>query len=204
MAWRPPCPSMVCKRPPSVPAPACEPLAPEPPEGPGSRWHLLAPARSTSPSSRVLTPLAPRPPAWGVARALAACLGLLAAGSLLAGAPLRAGETPYPAATLFQDIQRDTLSCGRDNTASSCDRARSLADPLLDHPRLSSSCKDALWAVRQRAVAAPSNSLARRDPIDSASRDIGAFCRQPSRPAAPAAAPTGPDPSPLKFGGFGR
>ena len=164
----------------------------------------LAPAGPASPSERGQAPLAQRPPAWRAARALAAGLGLLAAGPLLASAPLRAGETPYPAAALIQEIQRETLSCGRDNTASSCERARSLADPLLDHPRLSSSCKDALWAVRQRAVAAPTNSLARRDPIDSASRDVGAFCRQPNQPPAPAAAPTDPGPSPVNFGSFGR
>jgi hypothetical protein len=196
---------MVCKRPPSVPAPACEPLAPERPGVPGSRWQRLAPARSTSPSGRGQAPLAPHPPAWrGAARALAAGLGLLAAGPLLAAAPLRAGGTTYPAATLFQEIQRETLNCGRENTASSCERARRLADPLLDHPRLSSSCKDALWAVRQRAVVAPANSLARRDPIDSASRDVGAFCRQPNQPAAPAAAPSTPVPVAPNFGGFGR
>ena len=204
MARRPPCPSMVCKRPPSVPSPACRPLAlaPEQPRAPGT--PPLAPARPASPSERGQARLAQRPLAWGAARALAAGLGLLAAGPLLAGAPLRAGETPYPAAALIQEIQRQTLSCGRDNTASSCERARSLADPLLDHPRLSSSCKDALWAVRQRAVAAPTNSLARRDPIDSASRDVGAFCRQPNQPPAPAAAPTDPGPSPVNFGSFGR
>ena len=52
--------------------------------------------------------------------------------------------------------------------------------------RLPASCKDALWAVRQKAVTAPANSLERRDPIDKASRDVAAYCRQPFVPAAAA------------------
>ena len=59
-----------------------------------------------------------------------------------------------------------------------------MADPLLDHPRLSASCKDSLWAIRQRAVVASTNSRDRRDAIDRAARDVTVFCRQPARPAS--------------------
>jgi len=98
--------------------------------------------------------------------------------SLTAG-PARAAEAPYPPATTFREVQLTAFSCGRDNAQADCDKARRLADPLLDHPRLSTACKDALWSVRQLSVVAPQNSPERRDPIDKASRDVAAYCRQP-------------------------
>jgi hypothetical protein len=97
----------------------------------------------------------------------------------LAAGPAWAAESPYPPATTFREVQLTTFSCGRDNTQADCDKARRLADPLLDHPRLSTACKDALWSVRQLSLVAPQNSPERRDPIDKASRDVAAYCRQP-------------------------
>ena len=111
--------------------------------------------------------------------------GLLAAGlTLLAAGPLRADEALYPPATTFRSIQLATFTCGRDNTAASCEQARKEADPLLDNPRLSTACKDALWSVRQKAVIAPENSFERRDPIDKAGHDVASYCRQPVEPTA--------------------
>jgi hypothetical protein len=109
----------------------------------------------------------------------------LLAAVLLGTAP--AGAEPvsfYPPASQFRSLQLITLTCGRDNTSASCDKARAMADPLLDHPRLSASCKDSLWAIRQKAVTAPANSPERRDGIDRAAKDVTMFCRQPARPAA--------------------
>ncbi|MCX5956636.1 MAG: hypothetical protein NTW51_09580 [Cyanobacteria bacterium] len=97
----------------------------------------------------------------------------------LAAGPAWAAEAPYPPATTFREVQLTAFSCGRDNTQADCDKARRLADPLLDHPRLSTACKDALWSVRQLSVVTPQNSPERRDPIDKASRDVAAYCRQP-------------------------
>lgn len=108
----------------------------------------------------------------------------LAAVLLLAGPVGAAPESIYPPASQFRSLQLITLACGRDNDATSCDKARALADPLLDHPRLSASCKDSLWAIRQKAVVAPTNSRERRDPIDRAAKDVTMFCRQPARPAS--------------------
>jgi len=108
----------------------------------------------------------------------------LLAALLLGAAP--AGAQPvslYPPASQFRSLQLLTLSCGRDNTSASCDKARAMADPLLDHPRLSASCKDSLWAIRQKAVTAPTNSPERRDGIDRAAKDVTVLCRQPNRPA---------------------
>jgi hypothetical protein len=109
----------------------------------------------------------------------------------------------YPPAATFRTLQLSTLACGRENTAEACDQARRQADPLLDHRRLSGSCKDALWQIRQLAVAAPANSLERRDPIDKAAREVTVFCRQPVAPAKETkpAAPAGGGGGSFSFGG---
>ena len=107
---------------------------------------------------------------------------LVAAGlALLQGAgapPLRAApaDPPYP--------NLATLDCGRDNIAKPCETARRDADGLLDHPRLPGRCKDVLWNIRQKAVVAPSNSFARREPIDAAGREVIAACKALPRAAA--------------------
>ena len=112
------------------------------------------------------------------------------AGSSLAAVVLLAapaGAEPaslYPPSSTFRSLQLTTLACGRDNDAASCDKARAMADPLLDHPRLSATCKDSLWTIRQKAIAATTNSPERRDAIDRAARDVTVFCRQPGKPAS--------------------
>lgn len=105
-------------------------------------------------------------------------------GALLTAGSARAGSNPetFPPPEVFRKLQLTTYACGRDNTASSCEQARLQADPLLDHPRLPASCKDVLWKIRQKAVAAPTNSFERRDPIDAAANDVTVFCRQRSKP----------------------
>jgi hypothetical protein len=107
----------------------------------------------------------------------------------VAAAPAAAA---YPPAETFRRIQLSAFACGRDNTSTSCDQARSQADKLLDHPRLASSCKDALWEVRQTAQTAPSNSFARRDPIDEAANRVRLVCRQPAAAGAAAKSTTAP------------
>jgi hypothetical protein len=127
----------------------------------------MAPLRRTAPLASL---------SLGLTAGLTLATGLTT--SLTAG-PARAAEAPYPPATTFREVQLTAFSCGRDNAQADCDKARRLADPLLDHPRLSTACKDALWSVRQLSVVAPQNSPERRDPIDKASRDVAAYCRQP-------------------------
>ncbi len=109
--------------------------------------------------------------------------GLLCAslvGALITAGASRSAPAPeaFPAPETFRTLQLTTYACGRENTASSCDRARQLADPLLDHPRLPASCKDVLWRIRQKAVVGTTNSFERRDPIDAAANDVTVFCRQ--------------------------
>jgi hypothetical protein len=92
--------------------------------------------------------------------------------------------SPYPPASLFRTLQLTALACSRDNDTASCDKARSMADPLMDHQRLSATCKDTLFAIIKNAVPAPTNSLERRDRLDRPAKDVTIFCRQPVRPAA--------------------
>ena len=103
---------------------------------------------------------------------------------LMALPAIAAPVSLYPPAAEFRSLQLTTLACGRDNDAVSCNKARAMADPLLDHPRLSASCKDSLWAIRQKAVASAANSRERRDAIDRAAKDVTQFCRQPTKPAS--------------------
>ncbi len=109
-------------------------------------------------------------------------MGLVAL-AMLAGSgadPLLAAPElpPFPPSSTFRALQLTTLACSRENTAETCDKARSVADPLLDHPRLPASCKDALWTIRQQAVVAPTNSFSRREVIDRAARNLTTICRQ--------------------------
>jgi hypothetical protein len=123
----------------------------------------MAPLRRTAPLASL---------SLGLSAGLTLATGLTAAlATGLAAGRAWAAEAPYPPATTFREVQL--------NTQADCDKARRLADPLLDHPRLSTACKDALWSVRQLSVVAPQNSPERRDPIDKASRDVAAYCRQP-------------------------
>ena len=139
----------------------------------------------------------PSPLIWA-ASAIAGCgLGLMGWAPSLAG---QQQETFPPAAT-FRDLQLITLTCSRENTATSCDKARSIADPLLDHPRLPTSCKDVLWSISQKARQATSNSESRRDGIDRAAKDVTVFCKSQYKPAGkPDSKPAGPFGG-LNFGG---
>lgn len=104
----------------------------------------------------------------------------LASGPLQAGTPPSPSVPPdvFPPASLFRTLQLTTLACGRENSADRCAEARRQADPLMDHPRLPARCKDVLWSIRNLAVEAPSNSSARRDPIDQAAGEVTLACRQ--------------------------
>ncbi|WP_432785777.1 hypothetical protein AAJV73_06340 [Cyanobium sp. BSA11S] len=100
--------------------------------------------------------------------------------------PARADDSfaLYPSNETLRQVQLATLDCGRENTAPTCERARNLADHLMDHPMLSGFCKDALWGVVQIAVSGPDNSLSRRDGVDTAADRVVSSCRKVSRPVA--------------------
>jgi hypothetical protein len=102
----------------------------------------------------------------------------LVGGALQAAPPATYPPEVFPPVSVFRTLQLTTLACGRENTAASCGDARRQADPLLDHPRLPARCKDVLWSIRNLAVDAPSNSMARREPIDQAANEVTIACRQ--------------------------
>ena len=113
--------------------------------------------------------------------------GCLVAGGLAMPSALRAApkEISYPSADLWRQLQLTVLECGRENTAASCDLARSTADPLLDHPQLPATCKDNLWTIRDQAVVAASNNYARRERLNKAASELLPLCRERNANPAP-------------------
>lgn len=116
---------------------------------------------------------------------------------LLRSLPVQAAvkDAEFPPAQTFRTLQLAALACSRENTAASCSISLRQADALLDHPLLPASCKDVLWEIRQRSVAAPSNSISRRDRLDRSARDVTVVCRQQIKPAETKPAPPAPKPA---------
>jgi hypothetical protein len=121
---------------------------------------------------------------------LALALGLIA----LLAAPLQAAtkDPPYPSMELLRELQLQTFACGRDNTIEACGKASTMADPLMDHPRLGATCKDAIWTIRERAKPATINTFERREALNRAGQDVIPFCKQQTRSVAPSKTDTKP------------
>ena len=97
----------------------------------------------------------------------------------------------WPSKDQLKDIEHAAYNCSRDNTAASCARVRQLADPLLDHPRLTGLCKDVLWALMDEAKVAPINDFRRKDTITNTARRIPRVCAEPvKKKSKPKALPT--------------
>lgn len=90
--------------------------------------------------------------------------------------------TTFPPAQLFRELQLITIACGRDNTPEPCDKARGMADPLMDHPKLPASCKDTIWNIRERAVVARKNTYERREALNRDGSDLVALCKPAAKP----------------------
>lgn len=106
---------------------------------------------------------------------------LLAAGlGLVTALPMYANpkEPPIPSLDQLREIQLATLDCGRDNSSAPCDKARTMADPLMDHPRLSAGCKDAVWAIVQQARVVATNTYERRENLNKAASELLVFCKR--------------------------
>jgi hypothetical protein len=88
----------------------------------------------------------------------------------------------FPPATVFRNLQLTTLACSRENNGNPCDQARRLADPLLDHPLLSASCKDVLWDITQKARPSQNPGLERRDGLDKLAGELPILCRPGTPP----------------------
>lgn len=156
---------------------------------------------SATTDAMMVSSSAPAMAPYRPSRLLQSCAGL----AVLLGLGARA-ETyvPFPSQDSLRQVQLAALACARENTAASCDQARKLADPLLDHPRLPAACKDQAWAIREKAQPAASNSFGRREAIGQAAELLMLSCRSSEKPLAPAPQPDSSKPSGgggLRFGG---
>ena len=135
---------------------------------------------------------------------------LLAAGGLMAPPSFaqqaaKLDLTTFPPNQVFREIQLSTIACGRENSPEPCERARNLADPLMDHPKLPASCKDTLWDIRERAVVARNNTYERREALNRDSTDLLALCKPATKPVGSGNAAAKPEEKkPGGLGGFLR
>ena len=88
---------------------------------------------------------------------------------------------PWPSADELRTIQLAAFNCSRDNSPESCSSARTMADPLMDHPTLPGNCKDVVWAVLEESRVALSNNVQRRDAIDAAAKELTTKCSKPAK-----------------------
>ena len=89
----------------------------------------------------------------------------------------------WPSKDQLRGIQVAAYNCSLENSSQSCDRARALADPLMNHPRLPGICKDVLWSLIEKAKVASINDFRRRDAIDKPARRLSTVCAQPVKKA---------------------
>ena len=86
---------------------------------------------------------------------------------------------PWPSKNQLRSIELAAYACSRDNANEACARVRQLADPLMDHSRLSGLCKDVLWSLMDEAKVANSNDFRRKDAITNTARRIQRVCAEP-------------------------
>ena len=96
-------------------------------------------------------------------------------------------KVPFPTKEELRSLQLMAYSCSRANNEDSCSKTRNLADPLMDHPRLSAACKDNVWELIQASQVVSTNSFQRRDSIDRPARRLTLVCSEPEKPKEPAA-----------------
>ena len=101
---------------------------------------------------------------------------------------------PFPTKSELRSLQLLAYTCSRENTADICTRTREIANPLMDHPRLPTACKDTIWELLQEAKSATSNSFQRRDSIDSPARRLTVVCADPEKPSKPNNSPSAGSP----------
>ena len=89
---------------------------------------------------------------------------------------------PFPTREELRALQLLAYDCSRANDQDSCEKTRSLADPLMDHPRLSAACKDTVWELVQASKVVSTNSFQRRDSIDRPARRLTLVCTKPYKP----------------------
>ena len=110
------------------------------------------------------------------------CPHLIRIGLALAlAAPAMAAEPnePWPSKDQLRSIEQAAYACSRDNSTETCARVRQLADPLMDHSRLTGLCKDVLWSLMGEAKVANTNNFRRKDSIIATARRIPKVCADP-------------------------
>ena len=102
---------------------------------------------------------------------------------------------PFPSRESLRELQLKAYGCSRENSSRLCTATRDLANPLMDHPRLSAACKDTVWELLQVATVVSSNNYKRRDSIDSPARRLTVVCgaKEPAQPASPMPGATNPN-----------
>ena len=135
--------------------------------------------------------------------ALAAATALMSA-AVLPGAGLSAPYVPFPTQESLRDVQLAALACARENTAESCNKAKQLGDPMLDHPRLPANCKDLIWLMLEKAQPAATNSFNRREAISKPAEQLLLVCRSSDKPEATTAPEAKPKAGGINFGGSQR
>lgn len=124
--------------------------------------------------------------------------------SLAAGPWSGAGEAapyvPFPSQDSLREVQLAALACARENSTESCSKARQLADPLLDHPRLQANCKDLLWLILDRSKPAAANSYPRRQSIADPAERLLLVCKSAEKPEASSTPANPPARGGINFG----
>ena len=138
--------------------------------------------------------------------AASALAGLVAwAGVALPTGGHAAPYVPFPSQDSLRQVQLAALACARENTTETCNHARTIGDPLMDHPRLPANCKDLIWQMLAKAQPSPTNSFSRRQAISEPAERLLVVCRSSEKPEA-ADAPAGKPASGggINFGGGQR
>ena len=133
-----------------------------------------------------------------------ACTAVLLIGVVLPEGGLTAPYVPFPSQESLRDVQLAALACARENTAETCNQARKLGDPLMDHPRLPANCKDLIWQMLAKAQPAPTNSFSRREALSDPAERLLLVCRSSEKPEAADAPATKPAAGGINFGGGQR
>ena len=110
------------------------------------------------------------------------CPHLIRIGLVLAVAAPAVAAKPYeawPNQELLRRLEQAAYACSRDNSTETCARVRQLADPLMDHSRLTGLCKDVLWSLMDEAKVAKTNNFRRKDSIIATARRIPRVCAEP-------------------------
>lgn len=129
----------------------------------------------------------------------------LGLGILIWPAAVLTRELPtYPSNSALREVQLATFACSRTNTEADCNRARTLANPLMDNPLLPTFCKDEVWEIIQKAKPVASNSFQRRDKLDRAGERLISRCQARVKTKPASTTPAAPGPTGLGGGsGFG-